>query len=556
MRLLRVRVKRYGHFVDVPFDFGGEGLQLVLGPNEAGKTTLLQFVWELLFGFAAKNDYDFGHGRLEGEATLRLASGDLVDLRRRKGQKNTVSVRINGRETNHDAGSFNTLLGNATANLFHSVFAFGLAELAAAEKSLADESVRSTLYSGGLANVTSPKKILDELESEASALYRERGQKAVINALCGELRDLQKQVNEKSLRSDAYEEQRAVVEEAAGRAKELDVEVRKLTREHAHTSRLSKALPVWLEWKSLKQDRQGLSVPEGFPVDGKVRFEKLQEKIEPLEGEQATQQAEIGDTERAVENVAVDRRLVQHKADIEQIQRQIQSMRDARRDLPVRQAEKESTLSEVEHDLTELVPGWSTADLEAFRLVAAVRSELDLLNDESQRQEKDKTAQDREHERLAQELRNTTAELARLGDPVDKSTLAALVEAQADDTAHKTELARLQSEERKANHELASLLPRLNPPSKARPLQPARYPSPPRKRWTSSDSTYRGSSRCSSERESKRQRRKQTSRRCNVNSRSSPTPETCLPVRVFSGCALVASLAGVLSVAGMWPENR
>ena len=177
MRLLRLHVKRYGHFADVPFDFGGEGLKLVLGPNEAGKTTLLEFIRELLFGFAERNDYDFGQGRLEGEATMRLASGQVVDLRRHKGRKNTVSVRIDGRETPHDARRFNALLGNASANLFRSVFAFGLQELAAAEKGLADESVRSALYSGGLATVASPKKILDALEAEAGgALQRARPQ--------------------------------------------------------------------------------------------------------------------------------------------------------------------------------------------------------------------------------------------------------------------------------------------------------------------------------------------------------------------------------------------
>ena len=163
MRLLRLHVKRYGHFADVPFDFAGDGLKLVLGPNEAGKSTLLEFVRELLFGFAERNSYDFGLGRLEGEATMRLDSGQVVDLRRHKGRKNAVSVRMGGSETPHDAAGFNALLGNATANLFRSVFAFGLQELAAGEKGLADEGVRSALYSGGLAAVASPKKVLDAL---------------------------------------------------------------------------------------------------------------------------------------------------------------------------------------------------------------------------------------------------------------------------------------------------------------------------------------------------------------------------------------------------------
>ena len=56
-------------------------------------------------------------------------------------------------------------------------------------------------------------------------------------------------------------------------------------------------LPAWLEVNRLRQELQELSVPEGFPADGKERFEKLQEEIDRLGNELAEQTDAITDIE-------------------------------------------------------------------------------------------------------------------------------------------------------------------------------------------------------------------------------------------------------------------
>ena len=158
----------------------------------------------------------------------------------------------------------------------------------------------------------------------------------------------------------------------------------------------------------------------------------------------------------------------------------IQSVKDARRDLPAREGERESTLREIEDELAELVPGWTIAELGGFRVSAAVKAELNLLASERQSLEKKKTALDSEQERLAEEERNAKAERARLGDPADVSTLAGLLDAQAEYAGNKKELARTQAEERKAAGELAALLPRLNPPLADLSADAHGLPVPPR----------------------------------------------------------------------------
>ncbi len=54
MRLLNARVKNFGSYKDLDFDFQNQGLCLIAGPTGAGKTTLMDIVPWALFGITAK----------------------------------------------------------------------------------------------------------------------------------------------------------------------------------------------------------------------------------------------------------------------------------------------------------------------------------------------------------------------------------------------------------------------------------------------------------------------------------------------------------------------
>ncbi len=60
MRFRRLDLLRYGPFTDKVLTFRPEAkLHLVFGPNEAGKSSSLAAIGDLLFGFAKRKEYDF-----------------------------------------------------------------------------------------------------------------------------------------------------------------------------------------------------------------------------------------------------------------------------------------------------------------------------------------------------------------------------------------------------------------------------------------------------------------------------------------------------------------
>ena len=62
MRLIRLALERYGAFTDRTVEFRPDArLHVVLGANEAGKSTALAAVTDLLFGFGKSTPYAFLH---------------------------------------------------------------------------------------------------------------------------------------------------------------------------------------------------------------------------------------------------------------------------------------------------------------------------------------------------------------------------------------------------------------------------------------------------------------------------------------------------------------
>ena len=74
------------------FSAGEQGLHLVYGPNEAGKTSSLRALSYLLFGFPHLSADHFVHPneQLRVGGKLRHSDGEELELLRRRGNRNTL----------------------------------------------------------------------------------------------------------------------------------------------------------------------------------------------------------------------------------------------------------------------------------------------------------------------------------------------------------------------------------------------------------------------------------------------------------------------------------
>ncbi len=202
MRIRALDIEHFGLFSGREISFPTDSLQVIYGPNEAGKSTLLQLIREVLFGFQVRNPYAFAEhaGEMAAVATLELADGRSVRFRRRKGRtKEVVGEMLDGSQP-IDAPGLTRLLGNASAELFQNVFGFSLSELAAGQQSLQHAKLSEALYGGALGGLAGFRQVLEDLEQEQERLFSPTATKRPINQLVGDLRRQGKELRAAQLR--------------------------------------------------------------------------------------------------------------------------------------------------------------------------------------------------------------------------------------------------------------------------------------------------------------------------------------------------------------------
>ena len=130
MRFLSLNLARYGAFTDRRMIFRPDArLHLIYGPNEAGKSTALAAIADLLYGFGKSTVYDFQHKSADLMIAAEIAGADGASLAFQRRKKNKAALTApNG--TPLDDNALSPFLG-------------GLSRQSKNANSRADKSLRS-----------------------------------------------------------------------------------------------------------------------------------------------------------------------------------------------------------------------------------------------------------------------------------------------------------------------------------------------------------------------------------------------------------------------------
>jgi uncharacterized protein YhaN len=262
MRFLRLGLEAFGPFTGLSLDFTrvrGNGLHLVYGPNEAGKSSSLRAIRDLLFGFP-QNTPD---AHLHPTAALRLSAlverdGQELAFVRRKKRKDSLSTpddqpmeeaRLARFLNGLDAASFDRLFG-----LDHERLQQG------AEETLSGQGdVGEALFDAG-ASGRSVHRVRLALQEEADALFKDRGQKPELNRLLGLYAEQKRQARDSVHLPEKYEEQLEGVREKRREAEARRADLARLRAEKEHAVRLRNVLSSVLERDRKSAQRAALGV--------------------------------------------------------------------------------------------------------------------------------------------------------------------------------------------------------------------------------------------------------------------------------------------------------
>jgi uncharacterized protein YhaN len=264
----------FGVFSDYEVSGLSPGLTVLLGPNEAGKSTLLAFVRGVLFGFPDRRNRESQHppltgGRHGGRLHLRGPDGVYV-VEREAGRRVPPQVILPDGSLGSSA-HLGALLGGVDKALFRSVFAFGLGELQSFE-SLTEDGVGDRIFSAGIVGAgRSARQAVTALEAAAAQRWRPRGDSQVARLL-REAESLDQQLAAARAAATGYPE--AVERQAALERTHRTAlaELVRLRRRSADLERLRELWPAWSELEHARRALAGLPDAGPVPLDGRERL--------------------------------------------------------------------------------------------------------------------------------------------------------------------------------------------------------------------------------------------------------------------------------------------
>jgi len=362
MRLLDLRLIAYGPFTGVTLDLSGgaEGLHVVYGPNEAGKSSALRGLHDLLYGIPARTSDDFIHAmrdmRIGG--CIRRLGGDELEFVRRKGNKETV---LSTDDTALDDHVLDPFLAGVTSETFSRVFGIGHETLVEGGKELlaGGGDLGESLFAAGLGS-TGFRQVLQGIDSEADKLFRSRGQKQTINDALSTFNAARRRVRETNLKERDWQDLRFQMEEAGRTVEELAESIKDLRRRRGALERVGRLIPLVGSLRECQSTLDELgnvkSLPESFQEDRRECEASLKASREAA----SEAMAEITRLEKNLKGMDLPVALLDVAEAVAQFKEDIGEYRKHGKDLPKRQAER------------------ARADEEAASILEGIRPDLDL----------------------------------------------------------------------------------------------------------------------------------------------------------------------------------
>jgi uncharacterized protein YhaN len=360
MRILNIDIDGYGVWSGLRIERLSDSLNVFYGPNEAGKTTLLQFLRSVLYGFSpARQRYlpPVHGGRAGGTLDVNSPHGRFQISRHDStaegvpGEQLTLTAPDGTRQGEHFV---KVLLSNVDEAVFNNVFAVGLTEMQELA-TLSDTEAAQLLYNltAGLDRV-SLVEVLQELETGRNRILDAAGRPSQILQLVAEHEKLRAEIEELGDVNHRYGH-------LAAERDQLHAEVTHLEEETNRVERLARVADLAL----VLRDRwiQRASLDEQLSAIGSL-------KVMP---------------DGAVERLdAVNARIQKHQQRLDAMAQRRKALRREYAGLPVseslsRQAARIEALKEQEPWLAQLQGQIADLEKETGELVSALTAESERL---------------------------------------------------------------------------------------------------------------------------------------------------------------------------------
>jgi uncharacterized protein YhaN len=434
MRIRRLHLLRYGHFTDAAVDLPAStpDVQLIFGPNEAGKSTAMSAIEDLLYGIPGNSSRNFLHeyGAMRLGATLER-EGSAQVVRRRKGKKDTL---LADDETPLPAGEsvLTPFLGGADRPFYMRMFNLDHERLRQGGREIleARDDVGQMLFSAGT-GVVGLRDRQKKMEAEADALWASRraAHRKYYQAE-DKLRAAETALRDHVVTANKWQESKSAYENTAETQRHIEQQIEAMTSELQKLSRIRRVCRNVRRRLELVPLIDGMHDVKLLPEDASEQVAKAAKNDAHAAASVTTLTEQIDALKTAIDKLIFDENLLLRADDIKRLNERRIQVQSGKTDLPKRRAELDAATATLTALAGEL--GWNTENTDSVieiiptrAKIASIRALLNTRGGASVSVEKARTAVQEAEEGLA-EL-SAAMEMAETGADVTK--LSAVIKA-------------------------------------------------------------------------------------------------------------------------------
>ncbi|MFQ5451497.1 MAG: AAA family ATPase [Nitrospinaceae bacterium] len=385
MQIREIHIEGFGIFAKQHITGLTSGLNVILGANEAGKTTLMEFIRRILFGCPRKgqgvNPYPALNGGVHGGRLIcQTTRGEAVSIDRVWTPRDKVTVTT-GQESREGQAALDELLGHASANLYKNIYAFSLDELQSFN-SLNEDEIKHRLYGTelGLGNI-SLKAVEKDFNDRCDDLFKPRASTKIMNALLKDIKTREEDIREIQKGMKRYGELTGTLEKLEKENAGLEKELQSLASRKRELETQKDLFGDVSDLSSSMEELDRMEDISRFPENGLQSLELIKVQLRDLK-------KQLEEEESALKNLEIDRAalsvnefLLARESDVVVLQQSTKSVQSAIQDQVKVQQEKSQLEEQIRGGLRDLGEEWTEERVLALNFNQSRRNEVQTFQE-------------------------------------------------------------------------------------------------------------------------------------------------------------------------------
>jgi uncharacterized protein YhaN len=341
VELIHLNLRAYGPFTNTTLQFqngsASPNLHLILGPNEAGKSTALRGLRAVLFGMDARDAHLHPADMLRASLKLRTADGQLLDVERRKG-KGAKSLLFTESGKPVPLEAWTRVLPVSDQELFESMFGLDYDSLVKGGRQLAEfkgEIGRTILTAAGDLGATAER--IQKLRGLADEIYAPQATARKLNKALRAYKEADSVIRRERFTSAKYKEAISRQSELKQELEDISRELTECARKQNRLTRLQTAAPHVQRYHKDLGELNTLADVILLRSDFEQRMNKLTNGLSNAKSRKKELEAELARLAAELATIQREPELALLLSDIERLHSEIGKIKASREDLPKRE---------------------------------------------------------------------------------------------------------------------------------------------------------------------------------------------------------------------------